>query len=463
MAVRPRPLVLVLVFAACAGAGLAGLAIAPLGPDYTIAVWPASGIALAAAVVLGRAVWPATCAAAAVTMYAASGSVAWALVGSAGFALEPIASAVLIDRLARGSRAFRRPETIVRFIAIVAVTGAPLAATGASLAAALAGPVGWHALAATWLNWWLASLAGTFVVAPIVMSWTTAAPGGIRLWAALEGLGILAALVFVCIVVFAGRLSTGAGHYSLEFLCAPVLLWAAFRQGRRTVSLAAAILCAMAVWGTTHGFGPFGRDGAASILLVQGYVIVMATMVAVIAAVVAEHRQAQAQLRELATTDPLTGLANYRRLLDVLRFEIARSNRTERPFAVLFVDMDGLKAINDRHGHLAGSRALCRLAETLKASCRAMDTPTRFGGDEFAVVLPETGEDEGHAVLERIAARLVSVPGEPRVSISGGVAVFPRDGSSPTQLLRSADKVLYEAKTRAASARRHERQRRTGT
>src|SRR5690606_23606390 len=113
------------------------------------------------------------------------------------------------------------------------------------------------------------------------------------------------------------------------------------------------VLCGTAVWGTMSGFGPFSRPSAIeSTILVQVYVIVVATMAAVIAAVVTEHRRATEQLGELATTDPLTGIANYRRLLDVLRFEIARSNRTGRPFSILFLDMDGLKAINDAHGHL---------------------------------------------------------------------------------------------------------------
>ncbi|MDP9147722.1 MAG: GGDEF domain-containing protein, partial [Acidobacteriota bacterium] len=92
------------------------------------------------------------------------------------------------------------------------------------------------------------------------------------------------------------------------------------------------------------------------------------------------------QVHHLAVSDPLTGLANYRRLLDVLERETERSDRNGRPFAILLIDVDGLKRINDTHGHLVGSRAICRLGNILRRNIRAIDTAARYGGDEFVLV-----------------------------------------------------------------------------
>lgn len=437
--------------------GSLGLVPGGLRPDFTVVTWPGSGLALAAMLGFGRAVWPAVFAGAAGTLYIDSANVGWSFVTAAGLTMEAGLASLLVERFARGMQAFQRPDTILKVVVIVALAAAPLSASIAAVATVAAGAAAWSGIGLVWMSWWLASLSGAVLVTPLVLLWVANPLGRLRILPLVEAVVILTALTAVSLAVFAGRFPSDVQNYPLEFLCVPFLLWAAFRQGRRTVALAAATLCGIAAWGTMHGYGPFVRDSAyEAMVLVQAYVVVMGAMAAVIAAVVAEHRRATEQLRELATTDPLTGLANYRRLLDVLRGEIARSNRTGRPFSVLFLDMNGLKDINDQHGHLAGSRALCRLAETLRQTCRAIDTPARYGGDEFAIVLPETGEAGGYTVLRRISERLAAAAGPLTISVSGGVAVFPRDGASPTQLLRAADKLLYEAKELAASSRRRQ-------
>jgi diguanylate cyclase (GGDEF)-like protein/PAS domain S-box-containing protein len=159
-----------------------------------------------------------------------------------------------------------------------------------------------------------------------------------------------------------------------------------------------------------------------------------------------QRKRVEAHAQLLAVTDPLTGLGNYRRLLDVLHAEIERSGRTRRPFAVLLFDLDGLKKINDQYGHLIGSQALCHLADVLRVFCRSIDTAARYGGDEFAVILPETAGVAARLVASRICGRLAADSFQPPLSASVGVAVCPEDGETIEALLRAADRELYRMK-----------------
>ena len=157
------------------------------------------------------------------------------------------------------------------------------------------------------------------------------------------------------------------------------------------------------------------------------------------------------QVRSMAVSDSLTGLANYRRLLSVLESELDRSRRTQRAFSVVLLDMDGLKTINDHYGHLTGSRALVRLGKILRSHSRAIDTAARYGGDEFALVLPEAGRDIAARVVGRVRERLAAEAEPPALSVSAGVAAFPEDGDTPEKLLAAADRALYRMKNRGSS------------
>jgi diguanylate cyclase (GGDEF)-like protein/PAS domain S-box-containing protein len=167
---------------------------------------------------------------------------------------------------------------------------------------------------------------------------------------------------------------------------------------------------------------------------------------------VTRQRQLEDRLRRQAASDSLTGLANYRQLVDVLDSEIKRSNRTNREFAILFFDLDGLKRINDRHGHMIGSQALCRVADVLCSCCRDIDTSSRFGGDEFALVLPETNAEAANLVARRICECVANENKGPQISVSVGVAVYPQDGDTIERLLNQADSALYSMKGKRITA-----------
>ncbi|HUK29547.1 MAG TPA: diguanylate cyclase [Candidatus Acidoferrum sp.] len=165
---------------------------------------------------------------------------------------------------------------------------------------------------------------------------------------------------------------------------------------------------------------------------------------------ITDHHRSEESIKYQALHDPLTGLANYRALLEAFDTELHRSDRTGRPFAVVLLDLDGLKVINDRYGHLVGSRALSRLSAILKRTCRSIDTSARYGGDEFAVLLVETDQAAAMQVARRIVACLANDSENPRLSVSAGIAVYPRDGDRVESLLAVADRDLYRKKLRKA-------------
>ncbi len=203
------------------------------------------------------------------------------------------------------------------------------------------------------------------------------------------------------------------------------------------------VLCHAAALFSRHLFdGPFFL---AELCKTASYVLILA-------GALLEQARLFEQVRSMAVSDSLTGLANYRRLIHVIETELDRSKRTQRGFSVILLDMDGLKAINDQFGHLTGSRALVRLGKVLSNHSRAIDTPARYGGDEFALVLPEAGREVATRVVARVREKLAAEQERPALSVSAGVAAFPEDGDTPEELLGAADRALYGMKHRGKSS-----------
>lgn len=160
------------------------------------------------------------------------------------------------------------------------------------------------------------------------------------------------------------------------------------------------------------------------------------------------------QAKERAFVDDVTGVYNARYLFTALDHEIRRSERYGSQLALLFLDIDRFKLVNDSHGHLVGSRTLRRLSEVLAGCIRQVDTLARYGGDEFTILLVDTGLETGLLIGERIRAAVSHALFETRggaaplqVTVSVGVAAFPAHGVTPEELIESADKAMYRAKS----------------
>jgi diguanylate cyclase (GGDEF)-like protein len=426
-------------------AGKLGLSMAFVHPSST-AVWPAAGITLAAFLILGYRVWPAIFVGAFLVNITTAGSVLTSLAIAGGNTLEGLVAAWLMIRFANGRTAFDHAGDTFRFAAL-GLASTTIAATVGVTSLALGGYAPWSHYGAIWITWCLGDGVGDILVAPLVILWIE----NFRLrfdWREYgELFALIGGLVLTAQIVFWGLFFPSPRNYALEYLCIPFLIWAAIRFGQRETATAAAILSGIAIWGTLHGSGPFAigsKNG--SLLLLQAFMGIISSMALALAAMSAERKYVEAQVRSLAVTDPLTCLANYRMLVDTLDAEIRRFGRTDRPFTLLLLDMDGLKQINDTYGHLTGSRALCRLADILRVHCRSMDTAARYGGDEFAIVIPEADVEDASRVLRRIQNRVASDAEHPPFTVSIGAAVYPADGGTRDALLVAADMALYRMK-----------------
>jgi len=172
------------------------------------------------------------------------------------------------------------------------------------------------------------------------------------------------------------------------------------------------------------------------------------------AAVALDNATKLRRVEALSVTDDLTSLYNSRYLNQALHREAKRALRGGRPLSLLFLDLDGFKNVNDAHGHLLGSRALVETADVIRSCSRETDVVARFGGDEFAVVLPDTGGPGARSVAERVRERLarfrflVNEGLDVRLTVSIGIATLPDAAGSSDELIEAADAAMYRVKDR---------------
>ena len=414
-------------------------------------VWPPTGLAIAALLALGLRFWPAIFLGAFVVNLTTAGSVLTSAGVATGNTLEAVLASVLVLRFASGKHAFERSWDILRFAVFAGVLSTAVAATFGLTSLALGGFAPWKQFGLIWRTWWLGDAAGALIFTPFLLLWGANRSLKLTKRQLVEGGVVLVSLTAAAGTIFGVFFPSSVNGDPWTFLCTPFLVWTAFRFGQRESSAAICLLSAIAVLGTVQGRGPFVRESPNdSLLLLQSFLGVMALMTLIFGAEVTERRRQEEHARVMAVSDPLTGLANYRLLIERLGSEIMRYGRDARPFSVILLDLDGLKKINDVHGHVVGSLALCRMAEVLHLSCRAIDTPARYGGDEFALVLPGTHSEDARRVAQRISQRLSEDVEVPRLSASFGVAEYPRDGQTVELLLSAADQALYNEKHRIA-------------
>jgi diguanylate cyclase (GGDEF)-like protein/PAS domain S-box-containing protein len=166
---------------------------------------------------------------------------------------------------------------------------------------------------------------------------------------------------------------------------------------------------------------------------------------------ITERKHAAEQLRELAIMDSLTGLFNRRHFIELSEREFERTSRYGKDLSLMMMDIDHFKAVNDTHGHHVGDEVLCRLAEIFRSGLRSTDVVGRLGGEEFGILLPETGLPEAFPLAERVRGTVADLPiptsaGDLAVTISIGVAAMATEAQKLESLMQLADTALYKAK-----------------
>jgi integral membrane sensor domain MASE1 len=286
-----------MLLALCAlyfAAGKLGLMLAFAHANAT-AVWPPTGIALAAFLLLGGRVWPAIFAGAFLVNITTSGTVATSLGIATGNMLEGLLAAHLVKRFARGRNAFYRAQDWLKFVGLAGVLSPTVSATLGLTSLSAAGFARWSDYASIWFTWWLGDAGGALLVAPALILWNQNSFrwDQARVWEA----AILAlVLVLVGEIVFGGWFPGEIKNYELTYLCLPILVWTAVRFGPRETAIAVLLLSVIAVGGTLSGYGPFfGGSPNQSLVQLQAFMAATAVSGMFFAAVLHQNRRVQAK------------------------------------------------------------------------------------------------------------------------------------------------------------------------
>jgi diguanylate cyclase (GGDEF)-like protein len=288
--------------------------------------------------------------------------------------------------------------------------------------------------------WWILAVASTVTVLVALLPWRrlVETPLALRLMIAWS-------LALVPLIVLLASLDGGDRSPMGLLLLLPLVFAAMAYPVRATVGVGAAMILGQLLIVLAAG------DSRAEDLLVQGTILVLLALMGVLIARnhgrnLAKMEQLAQRLGELAHVDSLTGCLNHRGFRERLDGEVARAQRAQRPVALVHADLDHFKQVNDSFGHPVGDEVLRRVGAALRGIARRSDVVARIGGEEFAILLPDTRLDEAAGVAERVREAVGTLDRPVQVTVSVGVSALPEVADTEQQLISTADRALYAAK-----------------
>ena len=434
-----------------------GLAI-PFRAGNLTPFWPAAAVSLSAALLLGTGIWPAIFAADLAASLLHHYSFYLSLGIAIGNTIEPLLAVMLLKRLGFDKALQRRRDALQLFL-----FGGLLAPMGAALfwvayRAVVLRQAVTHEFYA-WFMWVRSDAIPILLLAPCLLIWASSIrmrfgerprPG-----AALTFLLLLA----VNALVFGASPAPLLPDYAVEYASFALLVWIALRFGTCASSLSTLVTAITAIWCTLHGRGPFAQEG---VLALHLFLLVATITTLTIAITISEQQATTDALARQAQYDPLTGLANRTLFMQSVESGLARMRRSGSSLAVLFIDLDDFKIVNDSLGHKSGDELIRHIAQRLRSSVRAGDSigvpyavspeniVSRIAGDEFTVLLEDVSD--AHAAL-RAAQRIQKSLTDPFLidgqelfkTASIGIAMSKGEHKAG-DLLRDADLAMYRAK-----------------